>query len=311
MVRLDRVTRLDAASDFFGLENVPTKAITMGVGTIMAAKRILLMAWGEGKSGIIRQAVEGKIRESVPATFLQHHGNCEVILDQAAASSLTRVDTPWLVSECQWDDALIKRATIWLSEKLSKAILKLTNEDYNEHGMGNLIAEIGSAEDINLRVFNALQRTITGWPGGKPNADDSNRPERRERAVAVTTTLAQRTSLVVPVIAEGVVRARHTAEIKFELAGRLMEVHVQEGQRVRKGQRLATLDDREYVVESEEARANTLDALGKLAVEEQELGRTNPEEQKKLLDEVRYNDRGNSVTLVLRFTDGPGTRAQA
>ncbi|WP_088342099.1 glucosamine-6-phosphate deaminase [Robiginitalea sediminis] len=180
MVRLDRVTRLDAASDFFGLENVPTKAITMGVGTIMAAKRILLMAWGEGKSGIIRQAVEGKIRESVPATFLQHHGNCEVILDQAAASSLTRVDTPWLVSECQWDDALIKRATIWLSEKLSKAILKLTNEDYNEHGMGNLIAEIGSAEDINLRVFNALQRTITGWPGGKPNADDSNRPERRE-----------------------------------------------------------------------------------------------------------------------------------
>ncbi|MDG1573267.1 glucosamine-6-phosphate deaminase [Robiginitalea sp. M366] len=180
MVRLDRVTRLDAASDFFGLENVPTKALTMGVGSIMAAKRIIMMAWGEGKADIIRQAVEGKIRESVPATFLQHHANCEVILDRAAASSLTRVDTPWLVSECQWTDALIKRATIWLSQKLNKAILKLTNEDYNEYGMGNLIAEIGSAEDINLRVFNALQRTITGWPGGKPNADDSNRPERRE-----------------------------------------------------------------------------------------------------------------------------------
>ncbi len=180
MVRLDRVTRLDAASDFFGLENVPSKAITMGVGTILAAKRIILMAWGEGKAEIIRQAVEGKVRETVPATFLQHHPNCEVIADLAAASKLTRVATPWLVSECDWNDALIKRATIWLSEKLNTAILKLTNEHYNEYGMGNLIAEVGSAEHINLRVFNALQRTITGWPGGKPNADDSSRPERRD-----------------------------------------------------------------------------------------------------------------------------------
>ena len=180
MVRLDRVTRLDAASDFFGLENVPDKAITMGVGTILNARRIIMMAWGEGKSAIIRQAVEGRIRESVPATFLQQHPNCEVIADRAAALSLSRVATPWLVSDCQWNDALIKRATIWLSEKLEKAILKLTNEDYNEHGMGNLVAEIGSAEHINLKVFNDLQRTITGWPGGKPNADDSNRPERKD-----------------------------------------------------------------------------------------------------------------------------------
>lgn len=180
MVRLDRVTRLDAASDFFGLENVPTKAITMGVGTIMAAKRIIMMAWGEGKAEIIRQAVEGEIRESVPATFLQQHPNCEVITDLAASSRMTRIATPWLVSECQWDDALIKRAAIWLSEKLNTAILKLTNEHYNEYGMGNLVAEVGSAEHINLRVFNALQRTITGWPGGKPNADDSSRPERRD-----------------------------------------------------------------------------------------------------------------------------------
>jgi glucosamine-6-phosphate deaminase len=180
MVRLDRVTRLDAASDFFGLENVPSKAITMGVGSIMASKRIILMAWGEGKAGIIKQAVEGQIRESVPATFLQQHSNCDFIVDQAAASDLTRVNTPWLVSECDWDDSLIKRATIWLSETVEKAILKITNEDYNEYGMGNLVAEIGSAEDINLRVFNQLQRTITGWPGGKPNADDSSRPERKE-----------------------------------------------------------------------------------------------------------------------------------
>jgi glucosamine-6-phosphate deaminase len=180
MVRLDRVTRLDAASDFFGLENVPSKALTMGVGTIMAAKRIILMAWGEGKANIIKQAVEGKIRESVPATFLQQHSACDFIVDHAAASALTRVSTPWLVSECDWNDALIKKATLWLAEKVNKAILKITNEDYNEHGMGNLVAEIGSAEDINLRVFNQLQRTITGWPGGKPNADDSNRPERKD-----------------------------------------------------------------------------------------------------------------------------------
>ncbi len=180
MVRLDRVTRLDAASDFFGLENVPSKALTMGVGSIMAAKRIILMAWGEGKAGIIKQAAEGQIRESVPATFLQHHENCDFIIDHAAASALTRVCTPWLTSECDWTENLIKKATIWLSEKLDKAILKLTNEDYNEHGMGSLVAEIGSAEHINLKVFNHLQRTITGWPGGKPNADDSSRPERKD-----------------------------------------------------------------------------------------------------------------------------------
>ncbi len=179
MVRLDRVTRLDAASDFFGLENVPSKAITMGVGTIMAAKRIILMAWGEGKAGILNQSVEGEIKESIPATFLQHHDNCDFIVDYAAASELTRIATPWLVTECDWTDNLIKKATIWLSEKLNKAILKLTNEDYNEHGMGSLVAEIGSAEHINLKVFNQLQRTITGWPGGKPNADDSSRPERK------------------------------------------------------------------------------------------------------------------------------------
>ncbi len=180
LIRLDRVTRLDAASDFFGEENVPKRAITMGVGTIMNARKVILMAWGEGKSSIIQQAVEGEIKESVPATFLQHHENCDFVLDEAAASSLTRIKTPWLATECDWDDTLIKTATIWLSEKLGKAILKLTNEDYNEYGMGNLIAEIGSAEQINLKVFNQLQHTITGWPGGKPNADDSQRPEREE-----------------------------------------------------------------------------------------------------------------------------------
>lgn len=178
MIRLDRVTKLDAASDFFGEENVPSRALTMGVGTIMNAKKIYLMAWGEGKAPIIKDAVEGEIRESVPATFLQIHPNCDYILDDASAQFLTRIQTPWLVGDCDWTDRLIKKSTIWLSEKLGKAILKLTNEDYNEYGMGSLVAEIGSAEQINLKVFNELQATITGWPGGKPHADDERRPER-------------------------------------------------------------------------------------------------------------------------------------
>lgn len=178
LVRLDRITRLDAASDFFGKENVPSKAITMGVGTIMGAKRIILMAWGEGKANIIKQAVEGPIQESVPATFLQNHQNCDFIIDRAAATSLTREATPWLVGDCDWTEGLIKKATIWLSETRNKAVLKLTNEDYNEYGMGSLIAEIGSAEELNVKIFNQLQQTITGWPGGKPQADDTKRPER-------------------------------------------------------------------------------------------------------------------------------------
>ena len=180
LIRLDRVTQLDAASDFFGQENVPARALTMGVGTIINAQRIILMAWGEGKAPIIKESVEGEIRESVPATFLQRHENCDFILDDASSQFLTRVQTPWLVEECDWNDRLIKKAAIWLSEKVGKAVLKLTNEDYNEYGMGSLVAEIGSAEQINLKVFNELQATITGWPGGKPNADDSRRPERAE-----------------------------------------------------------------------------------------------------------------------------------
>ncbi|TRX50933.1 glucosamine-6-phosphate deaminase [Fulvivirga sp. M361] len=178
LIRLDRVTRRDAASDFFGDENVPSRAITMGVGTIMEAKKVYLIAWGEGKAKVIKEAVEGEVKASLPASFLQQHKNCEFIIDAAAASELTREKTPWLVEECQWTEKLITKATIWLGNKLDKAILKLTNEDFNEFGMGSLIAEYGSAEEINLKVFNLLQRTITGWPGGKPKVDDSTRPER-------------------------------------------------------------------------------------------------------------------------------------
>ncbi|MCP9199265.1 glucosamine-6-phosphate deaminase [Gramella sp. GC03-9] len=182
LVTLDDLTRRDASRDFGGKENVPTKAITMGIGTIFKAREIILMAWNKKKAPIIKKAVEGEISANVPATFLQLAENVEFILDKEAASELTRFDTPWLVKDCAWDEPLIKKAVIWLSGKLNKAVLKLTEEDYNANGMAQLITDQGTAYDINIKVFNKLQHSITGWPGGKPNADDSQRPERAKPA---------------------------------------------------------------------------------------------------------------------------------
>ena len=178
LVTLDQVTRIDAASDFFGEENVPRKAITMGVGSIMKATKVFMMAWGEGKSSVIRKAVEGPITDQIPSSFLQKHRDCTVVLDDASSSALTRVKTPWLLESVDWSDTLIRKAVVWLCQTVKKPILKLTNHDYMEHGMGDIITEYGSAYQVNIKVFNHLQHTITGWPAGKPNADDSNRPER-------------------------------------------------------------------------------------------------------------------------------------
>ncbi|MCC9138409.1 glucosamine-6-phosphate deaminase [Pontibacter silvestris] len=182
LVTLDELTRSDASRDFGGKENVPTKAITMGIGTIFKAREIILMAWSGKKAPIIRKAVEGEMSGEVPATYLQLSDNVEFVLDEAAASELTRFDTPWLVKDCAWDEKLTKKAVIWLSCKLEKPILKLTEEDYNNNGMAQLVTERGPAYNININIFNQLQHTITGWPGGKPGADDSQRPERAEPA---------------------------------------------------------------------------------------------------------------------------------
>ena len=178
LITLDKITRVAAASDFYGEEFVPTRAVTMGVGTILEARQVILMAWGEGKSSVIHKAIEGPITDQIPATFLQKHSNAQIVVDQAAAAELTRVKTPWLVGPCDWDDTLIRKSVVWLCGAVDKPILKLTPEEYNENGMSDLIADYGSAYDINIRVFNELQHTITGWPGGKPNADDTQRPER-------------------------------------------------------------------------------------------------------------------------------------
>jgi len=178
IVTLDHLTRTDAASDFFSEENVPRTAISMGIGTILQSKKILLMAWGEGKAQIIKATVEGAISDLVPATCLQKHSNVKIILDNASSDELTRIKTPWLVQTCAWNTPLIRQAVVWLSEHLNKPILKLTDKDYNENGMSGLISEYDHAYEINILVFNILQHTITGWPGGKPKADDSQRPER-------------------------------------------------------------------------------------------------------------------------------------
>ena len=171
MIWLDKLTRMDAASDFFGIENVPSRAITMGVGTILDAREVILMAFGEGKAPVIAKAVEGPVTASVAASFLQNHDNAKVYLDEAASAHLTRINLPWLVGSVRWNPPMIRQAVMWLARTIDTPILKLTDEHYNEHGLQELIAEHGPAYDINLAVFRQLQNTITGWPGGKPEAE--------------------------------------------------------------------------------------------------------------------------------------------
>lgn len=178
LITLDRVTRRDAARDFLGEENVPHFAITMGVGTILKARRIVLMAWGDNKASIVAQAVEGPVTDAISASFLQTHTNACFYVDQAAASALTRFRHPWLVRQADWNERQIRHAVIWLTQKIGKPVLKLQEEDYNENGLSELLIEHGPAYSLNIRIFNEIQHTITGWPGGKPNADDTNRPER-------------------------------------------------------------------------------------------------------------------------------------
>lgn len=179
LITLDRVTRRDAASDFFGEENVPRRAITMGVGTILEARQIYLLAFGEGKAPVVQKAVEEEISTVIAASFLQEHRNARMILDDAAAEQLTRSRCPWLLGDVDWDEAAIRKAVIWLAKDLKKPILKLTEEDYNEEGLQDLLASHGSAYDINLKVFRHLQCTITGWPAGKP--EHAKQPGDRDK----------------------------------------------------------------------------------------------------------------------------------
>ncbi|MFR9166129.1 MAG: glucosamine-6-phosphate deaminase [Dysgonomonas sp.] len=178
LVLLDVQSRKEAISTFGSIDKVPISGITMGVSTIMNAKQITLIAWGEDKSSRLKQVVEGKVSDSIPASYLQEHENVKIVTDLSAAFELTRISHPWLVTNCDWTDNLIRRAIVWLCFKVDKPILKLTNKDYQDNGLGELLSLYGSAYNVNIKIFNDLQHTITGWPGGKPNADDTNRPER-------------------------------------------------------------------------------------------------------------------------------------
>src|SRR3954463_632467 len=184
LITLDKVTRMDAASDFFGETNVPRKAITMGVETILSARRTVLLAFGEHKAGVIKRSVEGEVSSSVAASYLQQHPNARIVLDTSSAAELTRFKTPWLLGSVEdfglkWDERLTRRAAIWLAGTVKKPLLKLTEEDYKEHGLQELLStRPRGAYEINIEVFKNRQDTITGWPGGKKGQlDENGKPE--------------------------------------------------------------------------------------------------------------------------------------
>jgi glucosamine-6-phosphate deaminase len=180
LINLENSTRLANAYEFANIAQVPRLAITMGINTILKAKKIILLAWGPVKAAVVRKSVEGNVTEQVPASLLQQHSDCSFILDAVAASELTRNKSPWLTGEIEWTSKMIKKAVVNMALKLNKPVLSLTNNDYNEFGLGDLIVEEGDAYEINLQVYYLLRDSITGWPGGKPDANLPTHPERSQ-----------------------------------------------------------------------------------------------------------------------------------
>lgn len=180
LITLDNSTRIANAYEFANISEVPRLAITMGISTILRAKRIALMAWGPNKAPVIKEAVEEDSTEHVPASLLQNHDQVTFYIDESAAAELTRFKSPWLTGDCEWTPLMIKKAVVHMALKLKKPVLSLTNKDYNEYGLGDLLVEKGDAYEINLQVYYMLRDSITGWPGGKPNAVIPNHPERSE-----------------------------------------------------------------------------------------------------------------------------------
>jgi glucosamine-6-phosphate deaminase len=180
LIPLDNSTRIANSGDFQNISKVPRLAITMGISTIMKAKRIMLMAWGQIKAPVIQKAVEGQVTEQIPASLLQQHNDVTFVTDEVAASELTRFKSPWLTGETEWTPAIIRKAVVNMALKLGKPILSLTNSDYNDNGLSDLLVEKGDTYEINLQVFYLMRDSITGWPGGKPNAHIPAHPERSE-----------------------------------------------------------------------------------------------------------------------------------
>jgi glucosamine-6-phosphate deaminase len=180
LITLDNSTRMANAYEFANIAEVPRLAITMGISTILKSKKIILMAWGSAKASVIKQAVEDDDSESVPASLLQNHEDVIFVTDASAAAELTRNKSPWLTGDCEWTPRMIKKAVVNMALKLQKPVLSLTNSDYNEFGLGDLLVEQGDVYEINLQVYYMLRDTLTGWPGGKPNAHIPAHPERSE-----------------------------------------------------------------------------------------------------------------------------------
>jgi glucosamine-6-phosphate deaminase len=178
LITLDNSTRMANAYEFGNMSEVPRMAITMGISTILKSKKIILMAWGQTKAPVIQKAVELDDTEEIPASLLQNHDDCTFIVDEAAASELTRFKSPWLTGECEWTPKMVRRAVTNLALKIKKPVLSLTNEDYNENGLNDLLTEKNNAYEINLEVYYMLRDAITGWPGGKQHATDHKHPER-------------------------------------------------------------------------------------------------------------------------------------
>lgn len=178
LVTLDNSTRIANSHEFANISEVPRLAITMGISTILKAKRILLMAWGPAKTAVVQKSVEDNVTEQIPASLLQQHNDSLFILDETAAADLTRFKSPWLTGDIAWTPKMIRKAVVNMSLKVNKPLLSLTNNDYRDNGLGDLLVEKGDAYEINLQVYYMLRDSITGWPGGKPDLHLPNHPER-------------------------------------------------------------------------------------------------------------------------------------
>ena len=224
IILIDPLSREEMTNSFANGEQVPPCSITMGINTILKARKLYVTAWGEEKAGIVKAAVESNTSDTCPASFIQTHENADMVIDLGAASELTRIKHPWLVTSCKWDDKLVRSALVWLCGVTHKPILKLTNKDYNNNGLSELLALYGSAYNANIKIFNDLQHTITGWPGGKPDADDTYRPERAKpfpKRVLVFSPHPDDDVISMGGTRQRLVNQKHDVHVAYETSGNI------------------------------------------------------------------------------------------
>ena len=224
IILIDPLSREEMTNSFANGEQVPPCSITMGINTILKARKLYVTAWGEEKAGIVKAAVESNTSNTCPASFIQTHENADMVIDLGAASELTRIKHPWLVTSCKWDDKLVRSALVWLCGVTHKPILKLTNKDYNNNGLSELLALYGSAYNANIKIFNDLQHTITGWPGGKPDADDTYRPERAKpfpKRVLVFSPHPDDDVISMGGTIQRLVNQKHDVHVAYETSGNI------------------------------------------------------------------------------------------